>query len=178
MKKRFWTSDKIVSLVALGISLLTLYIFVRQTNIIEEQSKRSVMPYLMLDSSNNGEKGTYSIDVVNYGVGPAIVESRVIYYQGKSYDMELHDFLHQQIPEMDSVHLVNFTTFQVGVAVPANSSRNMLIAGGDEVSYHTFLKILQKLTDNDFNYEIKYKSIYDEHWMITGDNNVPKLISD
>ncbi len=178
MKKKFWTSDKIVSVVALAISLFTLYIFVRQTNIIEEQSRRSVMPYLMLDSANNSANNTYSISIVNYGVGPAIVESRKIYYKNKMYDMEFYEFLKEQVPEMDSVNFINTTTLQVGVAIPSSAERNILVVGGDETSYQTFLKVVQKLMEEDFDYKIKYKSIYDEHWSISSKEQVPIHIED
>lgn len=178
MKKKFWTSDKVVSFVAICISLFTLYIFVKQTNIIEEQSRRSVMPYLMLESSNNSENNKYSISIVNYGVGPAIVESRVIHYKEKVYDMELYEFLQKQIPEMDSVELLNTTTLQVGVAIPSSSERNVITAGGDKSSYINFLRIMRKLSEEGFNYEIKYRSIYDEHWMISGKDQVPVLQED
>jgi hypothetical protein len=178
MKKKFWTSDKVVSFVAIMISLFTLYIFVRQTNIIEEQSRRSVMPYLMMESSNNSENMTYSIEIVNYGVGPAIVESRVIYYKNKVYDMEFHDFLQKHIPEMDSVNLINYTTLQIGVAIPSSAERNILVAGGDQSSYSKFLGIMKKLRDEGFNYEIKYKSIYEERWAISAEEDIPILIED
>jgi hypothetical protein len=178
MKKKFWTSDKVVSIVAIGISLFTLFIFVKQTNIIEQQSKLSVLPYLMFDSANNGENLTFSVDLVNYGVGPAVIESKRIHYKGKTFDLDLYEFLRDQIPEMDSIHLINYTTLDVGVAVPANSERNLIILGGDSASYRRFLRILDTVMMDGFDYEIKYKSIYNEHWMISTKNNMPKQIED
>lgn len=178
MKRKFWTSDKVVSFVAIVVSVFSLFIFVRQTNIIEEQSKRSVMPYLLMDSANNSEKGTYSISIVNYGVGPAIVESRQIRYKDKVYDMEFFDFLKEQIPEMDSVHFINTTTLQVGVAIPSSSERNILMVGGDAHSYTTFLKVLQGLLEDEFYYEITYKSIYGERWSISSNEQIPIHLDD
>jgi hypothetical protein len=178
MKKKFWTSDKIVSVVALAISLFTLYIFVRQTNIIEEQSRRSVMPYLMLESANNSEDQTFSISIVNYGVGPAIVESRQINYKNKVYDMEFFEFLREQIPEMEGVNFINTTTLQVGVAIPASSERNVIVVGGDTTSFRKFVRIIQNLTEENFYYEIKYKSIYDERWKISSKEQVPIFLED
>ncbi len=176
MKSKFWTSDKIVSIVAIAISLFTLFIFVKQTNIIEEQSKLSVLPYLMLDSSDNGAKKTFSIDLENYGVGPAIIESRVIHYKNKTYDMEFHEFLRDYVPEMDSIHIINFTTLHLGVAIPASSRRNVLIVGGDEYSYKAFLKILERLRSEGFDFEIQYKSIYDDRWKISSEALRPSEI--
>ena len=78
MKTKFWTSDKIVSFVAIIVSVFSLFIFVKQTNIIEEQNHLSVMPYLMLETANNGQDATFSIHIMNYGVGPAIIKKRTI----------------------------------------------------------------------------------------------------
>ena len=60
-KKKFWTSDRIVGFSAMFISLITLFIFIKQTNIIDRQSKLSAMPYLMMQMSNNGCKKDHCI---------------------------------------------------------------------------------------------------------------------
>ncbi|MBT8310320.1 MAG: hypothetical protein HKO72_01275, partial [Flavobacteriaceae bacterium] len=73
MKKKFWNSERVVSFSAMFISLLTLFIFIKQTNIIERQSRLSALPYLMVETSNNSEDNTFEIEIVNHGVGPAII---------------------------------------------------------------------------------------------------------
>ncbi|MBT8268432.1 MAG: hypothetical protein KJN59_04340, partial [Bacteroidia bacterium] len=60
--KKFLSTDKIVALTAMFIGVLTLIIFIRQTNIMDTQGRLSVMPYLLLETSNNGENRTFSID--------------------------------------------------------------------------------------------------------------------
>lgn len=172
-KRTFWTSDKIVGFSAMFISLLTLFIFIRQTNIIEKQSRLSVLPYLMMETSNNSELGKFSIDVENFGVGPAIIERRVILYKNELYEMEIADFFRQNIPEMDSVKIINYSTLQQGLAISAGSKRNILTVGGGQKSYLTFLKIMDQLAKEGFNYRIEYKSIYEDRWSISGDTEVP-----
>ncbi|NNK70638.1 MAG: hypothetical protein HKO96_09180 [Flavobacteriaceae bacterium] len=174
--KKFLSTDKIVALTAMFIGVLTLIIFIRQTNIMDTQGRLSVMPYLLLETSNNGENRTFSIDFVNHGVGPAIVVSRKIYYQGKTYDMEFHDFLKSQIKEMDSIHIMNHTTVQPGFALISGGSRNILRAGGDNYSYFAFLKVMQELDKNDFEYELIYNSIYDDKWVVKASTNEPEQI--
>ena len=178
MKKKFWTSDKIVSFAAIGISIFTLFIFVKQTNIIEEQSHLSVMPYLLMETANNGENKTFSIEIVNYGVGPAIIESRIIYFQDKEYDLEFVDFLNNHIPNTDSIKVINNSTLQKGFALPAGASRNLIKVGGDDYSYQNFLKIMQTIQSDSFNYKIRYKSIYGDRWMISAETNAPVELED
>lgn len=173
MKKKFWTSDKLVSFAAMFVSLITLFIFIRQTNIIETQSHLSVMPYLMVESSKNSEEYTFALDLENYGVGPAIIEERLIFYDGKEYNMEFEPFLRNTIPEMDSVVTINHSTIQVGLALPAQGKRNIITIGGGKRSYETFVRIITEMQLKNFNYRIKYKSIYNDHWEINSEKDVP-----
>ncbi|PCJ82562.1 MAG: hypothetical protein COA49_00410 [Bacteroidetes bacterium] len=158
------------------ISVLTLYIFVKQTNLMETQNHLSIMPYLLVEASQNGENNTFSIDLVNYGVGPAIIENQVIHFNGSSYEMEIMEFLQQHIPEMqtDSVIVINSSSIMQGVAIPANERRNIITIGGGEKSYNGFLKIFSDIRYQEFDYEVEYKSIYDDHWRINSKKNIPE----
>lgn len=162
----------------MSISMLTLYIFVRQTNLMETQNHMGIMPYLVFDTSQNGEINTFSIDLVNYGVGPAIIESTVILFNGKSYEMKLEEFFRENIPEMerDSVIVTSYSSIRAGVAIPINGRRNIMTVGGGEKSYKKFLGIFYSIQSQKFEYQIKYKSIYDDYWKITSKTNAPELI--
>jgi len=172
-KAKFWTSDKLVSFSAIFISLLTLFIFFKQTNIIEEQNHLSVMPYFMMETSNNSDLQRFSIDLENHGVGPGFIESRVIFYKGQVYEMEFIDFLKQNVPKMDSVVTINYATLQTGLALSAGHKRNVITVGGGATSYRTFLQIMQEIQKEGFNYEIRYKSVYNDHWSISAESDVP-----
>lgn len=177
MKKKFWTSDKLVGLVAILISLITLIIFVRQTNIMEKQSRLSVMPYLMISTSDVGSTNKYSFTLINYGVGPAIIDSTVIRYNGKAYNMQFVDFLSTELDFMDSVPVLNNATLGKGLAIPAGGERNFLTVGGTEKGYENFFKVLNELNSNDLNFEIRYRSIYDDKWRITSDTDLPEKLN-
>lgn len=175
-KSKFWTSDRIVSFSAMFISLITLFIFIKQTNIIERQSKLSAMPYLMMDTSNSSVHQTYAIDLVNYGIGPAFIESTSFIYKGQTYQMQFVDFLREIIPEMEKVNVTNFSTIYVGQSIPAEDKVNILTAGRDSTSYTTFIKIMEQLRSEKFDYKVRYKSIYNEYWEIDGTTEIPKKI--
>jgi len=177
-KKKFWTSEKIVAFSAMFISVLTLYIFIRQTNLIETQNHLSTMPYLLFDASQNGEENIFSIDLVNYGVGPVIIENMRIFYKGESYEMGTVEFFQKNIPEMerDSINVMNYSSIRQGIAIPANGRRNIVTIGGSEKNYRDFLKIFSKIQGEGFNYQIKYKSIYNDHWQIESKSNIPEKI--
>ncbi len=177
MKKKFWTSDKLVGIVAISISLITLIIFVKQTNIMERQSRLSVMPYLLIETSNNGYEKTFTIDIINYGVGPAIIEDIQILYENKKYSMDFHEFATTQFPEMDSINIINNSTISPGLAISSNGVRTMIKIGGTEEDYTKFLQLFEKILNADgFDYIIKYRSIYDDHWVIRDSNDFPEEV--
>ena len=118
----------------------------------------------------------FEIDLENHGVGPAIIESRYIIYRDELYEMEFADFLKQNIPAMDSVHVINVSTLQVGLAISAGAKRNVLTVGGGKKSYQTFLKIMHDLNEEGFMYRIQYKSIYNDSWTISSDTDVPMTV--
>jgi len=175
-KIKFWTSDKLVALTALFISLLTLFIFIWQTNIISKQSHLSVMPYLILDSSDSGDNQSISITLSNHGVGPAIIVMKQFTYNDRTYNVEFDEFLKLNFPEMDSINILNYSSIEPGRAIPAGGKRNILTCGGDTKSYLTFTQIMNELLENGFEYQIEYKSIYDDNWIIETNTNTPKEI--
>ena len=177
MSSKFWTTDKIVALTALFISVMTLVIFIKQTNLMERDSHLSVMPYVLLDSHNNTGNYTYAIYLDNQGVGPAIIQSTKLIYQGKEYDMEFPEFLQQTFPQLvDSTEFLNRTTVGPGQIIPTGGDINVLTAGGDLKKYQSFLMIMDELNRNGFNYELTYRSIYDDYWSIDALTNQPQAI--
>ncbi len=166
--RKFWTTDKILSLAAIFISFITLYIFIRQTNIMERQSHLSVMPYLLIETSENRGNQTYSVDLVNHGVGPAIIDQVVIRYKGREYRQQLMDFFRAELEGMDSVEAVNTTTILKGSAIRSGDGINVLTIGGGSRSFTDFAKAMKQLTGRKFNYEVQYRSIYGHRWKING----------
>ena len=175
MAKKFWTSDKLVGLSALLISLTTLIIFVRQTNIMDKQSRLSAMPYLVLETSNNSLDYTFQIDIINYGVGPAIIEGVDVQYQNKKFEEDFKEFLDRSFPAMDTLNLISSSTLDKGTAIPPNGEfRTIIKMGGTQEDYTAFLQLMDTLLkDPTFNYTVSYKSIYDDIWRITDKSDTP-----
>ncbi|MDC7998287.1 hypothetical protein [Gilvibacter sediminis] len=169
------SSDRLLSLVAMCMSLITLVIFVRQTNIMEKESHLGVLPYLAIETSDNSQDKQFRIEIINYGVGPAIIESRVIKYKGKRYDMEFPAFLYETFPQMDSIKVLTASTVNQGLAIPAGQARIVMVAGGSQESYEQFLEIMLELEgdDSEFEFEINYKSIFEDRWQLNATEREP-----
>ncbi|MDB4293092.1 hypothetical protein N9954_06745 [Maribacter sp.] len=173
-KKRFWTSDRIVSFSAISISLFTLLVFARQTSIIEKQSRLSALPYLNIETGYNPDEDYITLTLNNYGVGPAIIEEMKISYEGKTFEMDFASFLQTDFFQNDSIAVLSSASIDKGLAIPANSERIAVKFGGSGDRYIKAGKFLRKLEKNDFDYEIIYSSIYEDKWRIRKSEDIPE----
>ena len=167
------SSDKIFGLTAMLISLVTLIIFVRQTNIMDKQSRLSALPYLMVEQSTNSSQHKVEFSLVNHGVGPAIIESRKIIFKGQEYNKDLYQFVTQNIPELDSIEPMNWSNIYKGQAIPTNGRVVMVAIGGNPERFELFQNTLQSFKSEDFYLEIIYTSIYGDRWKISTDSETP-----
>lgn len=187
--KKFWTSEKLLSLTALLVSLLTLMVFIYQTNLIRQQQYMSVYPYLNLSNEYGGTL-RYNYTLTNEGIGPAIIESvKVISPESKVYD-DLIDYVEDVIPEEDSTLLFH-ANISAGRLIPANEKikliqlvdKKMLEDLGfeeiDTLPVNTFEDVnsLYKILNHDsLRIEIIYKSVYGEQWKLKNHQEVPEKL--
>ena len=121
-----WNSERVLSLSAMGISFITLIIFIYQTNLMSRQNDLAILPYLQVSESTDYESSSYKLSLLNHGVGPAILESVIIEYSGKRYDLkdydnELFQLLATISPQLDSIKAISISTLDKGIAIPANT---------------------------------------------------------
>ncbi len=173
-----WNSEKILGISAMSISFITLIIFIYQTNLMSKQNYLSILPYLQVSTSDNKAEHSYSINVLNYGVGPAIIEKATMRYNGKSYLLkdyndDIFSFLQAIQPALDSVKIFSSATLNRGIAIPANATYNLLHVKNSGKDYDLLTQYLFELEQAGLEYEIEYKSIQNEHWMITTTSDGP-----
>jgi len=173
-----WNTEKILGISAMSISFITLIIFVYQTNLMSKQNYLSILPYLQVSTSDNKVEHSYSISILNYGVGPAIIEKATMKYKGKSYQLkdyndDIFSFLQAIQPALDSVEVFSSGTLNRGIAIPANATYNLLQVKNSVKYYDLFTQYLYELEQAGLEFEIAYKSIQNEHWMITTTSDGP-----
>ena len=176
-----WNSDKIVSLSAMSISIFTLIIFIYQTNLMSKQNYLSILPYLQISISEDKAQNSFSLDIKNHGVGPAIIESVIIYYKGQKHDLRdydnyLYNYLKSEMPILDSVNFFSSSTLDRGIAIPANSNYNVFKVFESERDYDLLTKSLGELLRKGLRYEITYRSIQDERWIIHSNSEGPQKL--
>ena len=170
-KKIKWNNDKILGISAMSISFLTLIIFIYQTNLMSKQNYLSILPYLGISTSNNPANGNYAISLDNFGVGPAIIESVSLSYLGETenladYNHQLLTYLQAKVPALDSIKTVSYSSLDKGLAIPAGTHYNIISTQGSADDYKLLKTNLEAITEKGFSYEITYRSIQDERWVI------------
>ncbi|WP_276391850.1 hypothetical protein [Eudoraea chungangensis] len=178
-KKKFtWNSDKIVGLSAMGISFITLIIFIYQTNLMSKQNSLSILPYLQIAVSDNGEENSYALSILNHGVGPAIIESVTIAYDGKKYNLKNYNdyfinFLKSENLGLDSLVSYSSSSTEKGMAIPPGSAYGILAVNNSRKEYQLFKSKLEEMLLGGMQYEIIYRSIQDERWFISNHSTGP-----
>ena len=180
-RKIKWNPDKILSISAISISFITLIIFIYQTNLMSRQNYLSILPYLSISTSDDAANNAFSITLDNYGVGPAIIESTTLSYLGdkedlSDYENAFFEYLKAKAPILDSIKAISYSTLEKGVAIPAGEKHTILSIYNSEKDYTLYKQVLEELIKNGLYFEIKYKSIQDEHWKINNNTQGPEKL--
>ncbi len=183
MNPTFWTSEKLLSLSALLVSLLTLIVFMYQTDLIREQQYRSVYPHLNLANKASGSLD-YQYVLINEGIGPAFIKSITVEKTNGDAFENLTDYLYNEISIEDSIWVYNSDLYP-GKLVPAKEEV-ILFGLVDEETVKSFgrppntlegaNKLRSTLNSDSLSVEITYESIYGEQWSITNDWPIPKKL--
>lgn len=177
MKFKF-SLDRILGFAALLISLLTLFIFFYQTNLLKEQSRLSVRPRLtfnknisrtVLESdSSTSTLIEVRLSILNNGLGPAIIESNKVVYQNKPY--HLINFFDTALPKLKTYgHFPLVSDLSIGGAIPASESIDLFTYQYDlknEDKINACLGV-NKPYQLPFDIYVEYSSMYEEKWIVS-----------
>ena len=180
MMNKFWSSEKLLSLSAILISLLTLFVFMYQTNLIHIHQYRSVYPHLQLSNTASGTL-EYQYNLKNEGIGPALLQKiEIMEKNGKPYK-SLNDYLQSKMDPKDSIAIYT-SDISEGMLIPAErrialfgifDKEKTKLMGLPEQDVEGANKLRQVLNDENLLIKITYESIYGESWTITNDSPVP-----
>lgn len=161
-------SDKLISLIALLISLGTFITFSYQNYLIQKQQYRSVMPYLMINKFtgyDENQQALTRIDIFNNGVGPAFIEEIEIKYEGKVYS-SVREFLLKGIYVTTPIK-TGMTELTSGYAIPSIEGITVL-ESNDSTAAKVLDEVYQKM-----EMKVIYSSLYDEKWTKSTKQNRP-----
>lgn len=181
------SSDRLLSLTAVLISVLTLVVFIFQTNLIRKHQYTSVLPYL---SMSNVKSGTisYQFRLSNDGIGPAILDSCVVTYKDTSYH-ELIDYVEEQLADNDSI-LIVYANVYPGMIIPPDREVKLIQMLDKQLIAELGLEdadlventplgsmVLRQIINNDsLDMKMYYSSIYGERWVVSMNDSAPRKL--
>lgn len=176
MKLKFNT-DRIIGLSAMLISLITLFIFFYQTNLLKEQSRLEVRPRLSfnktidknvtVNDSITTAQITIQVSVRNNGLGPAIIESCAVDFQNNEHGVS--PFFEEKFPKLKEYGtFTQLSDLAQGGAIPAEASVTIFTYQYDIKDQDTINKYLGVAAAYEFPFElvVEYSSLYEEKWSI------------
>lgn len=182
MKSRKFNSDRILGISAMAISVLTLAIFIYQTDIMRVQSKLSVKPRLDFTTNQGGNDSIIIFQQVieNKGLGPAIIDSIYFKYNDKIFSLDSEKLLSSQLPKLlDYGYLSQHATLGRGTTLTPEEERSIYTYNLPASKLDSVLSYLNIGPDDDgpFEIEVIYTSIYeDEMWKVTSTNSQPNKV--
>ncbi len=176
-------SNRIVSFSAILISLLTLIIFIYQTNIMHQQSRLSVKPRLLFSSAMRFDEDTllvYSISLDNKGIGPAIIDSSYVNYNGIKHYNDWERFFKDAVPALlEYGEFISYANLSIGGTLSADEEVVLFTYRCPVSQYPKVLEYLEFSEDeNDLPLDmtVYYHSIYEDDKWVVSSNDVPKRI--
>jgi len=161
IKKKLKKIDNgvIIGLTAIIINLITVFVYMRQTNLMQQQQHAAVWPYIEWKTTYNQNIG-FKLMISNNGIGPALITNMRIKLNDE-VQPNLDSLFSELIGTKKFPHLA--TNIQKKV-LPANASINLIETTDPKWSELLFIAC-QK---NNLEIEICYESIYKDKWISTG----------
>ena len=168
-----WTSEKIMSISALFISVISVialiyqsYLSREENRLIQQQQSAAVLPHLNQWYSNVGD--SFKFVIGNKGVGPAFIDDVDIMLDSthrfnNTKDLFVHIFNNTR--GLDTIPYT-YSTLIKGSVLPANEELNLLeVKNAKNIGY-----IRMSIARKQIEYSIIYKDVYGSKWMLTNKN--------
>jgi tyrosine-protein phosphatase YwqE len=168
MKNNRFSSESVVATMAAFVGICALIVSITQTHYQRKYLYASAWPHLQIEfsrevKSKDSTKNISAIELMNNGIGPAIVESVSYQYKGKNIE-SLEELIVTVVGKMYSGSYKSLTVDEV-------------IASNEEIIHVSLIgarasRIFNKELPN-IKMKIKYKSVHDEHWEYVVDSSLP-----
>lgn len=180
MWKRRSNSEFFIGVLAIIVSLFTLFVFSYQTSLIRKQQYMSVYPHLDLGNINTGSL-EYRFVLRNDGIGPAFIRDIEIKEKnGREYGSLVEYVDAKRTPE-DSIYYYYSDLFVGRLIRPDETIELFGLSDNDYTENHGApVNTLQSadrlksiLNHDSLDVTITYESIYEESWSLKKGNPIP-----
>lgn len=180
MKIKLPKTDRLLGVSAMIISVLTLIIFIYQTNIINRQSKLSVKPRLSFSQIQSVNDSIVTIQqvIINKGLGPAIIKKSKIIFENKSYPLDFDEFIFKEYSDVEEYGDLIFTSSILEYTTISPNETSTIYKF--QVPQSKVPKIIEYFgldslnVDTKWQFYVEYTSMYeDQTWKINSITNKP-----
>ncbi len=165
MARKTINNGVIIGLIAILINLVTVFVYIYQTDLMQEQQKASVWPYVEWQYTYNQNEG-FKIVISNKGIGPALITHKRIKLNNK-VQPNLDSLIAELVGTSQIPHYKN--DFQKKV-LPANSSFYLVRSTDAKWSELLFMACME----NKLEMELCFESVYKDQWISTGSEVMKK----
>ncbi|BFP42386.1 hypothetical protein FGF1_32310 [Flavobacteriaceae bacterium GF1] len=176
-----WSTDRVLSISAFFISVISLiallyqsYLAREENKLMQKQHSATVMPYLSqwFDDS----PGKHNMVIGNDGIGPALLKKVTISTKNDQHFNRTDDFfrhISKSNTFLDTTHYL-YSTVAEGILIPANSTTEFA-SFDNSPDFKRFLNLLHEI---EFHFEIEYEDVYGSRWSLKYDEDIPTKIKD
>ncbi len=151
--------EMLMAIMAVLISVLTLVVYIYQSNLMKQQQKMSVWPYLSFGPSWGEDY--LKLSLINKGIGPAIVKDFQFVMNGS----ELKGVQEIMTSLPDSLQTAfTYSSVWKGQVIMAGETISLLTINDPKSIQH----LLELMKTRDFRLQICYSSVYGDTWVTNG----------
>lgn len=151
--------EMLLAIMAVLISVLTLVVYIYQSNLMKQQQKMSVWPYLSFGPSWGEDY--LKLSLINKGIGPAIIKD----FQFTMNGSELSGVQEIMTSLPDSLQTAfTYSSVWKGQVIMAGETISLLTINDPKTIQH----LLELFKTQDFLLEICYSSVYGDTWVASG----------
>ena len=179
MRKITWNSDKVLSISAFVVSIATLLALLFQVKLAQNQAemarkgqKASVLPYVEIWPQRQNSN-SFSLSLVNNGIGPAFIDSISILADNKVYHGDPYSFYWNVIVQQDTINY-GYSNVSPGQLVPAGARIDMMETNASQKDADLLVKWFG--SEGKATVVIKFSSVYGDQWVTEGILGYPKLV--
>ncbi|GAB2761802.1 hypothetical protein GCM10010465_02990 [Actinomadura fibrosa] len=134
----------------------------------------SVLPYLEFENHSVFSEN-YKLVLKNKGIGPALITSRNVVINGRSYDLDLGTYLEEQMVPGDAAYFV-ITNITEGNLISEKEGIELVVLQ-PQTSRSGLEKIHGLIYNDSLEFVVQYESVYGERWQVSSKNSTPKRLN-
>ncbi|CAI8821864.1 hypothetical protein EMIT0P100_10685 [Pseudomonas sp. IT-P100] len=157
-----WTDD-VPAIASVFIALLALFVTLYQSHLSRKHNRLSVKPHLAIHSEEDDD--TFKIIIKNDGLGPATIDMFNIFANSVLVDGAGEKLLMTAFENLTRCTVIAIEAINTPFVLPTNQQIQLVT-----LKFDKNLNSIEDYLEENLRLEIKYKSIYEETFILDSDS--------